>query len=197
MTLTLPQDVAPLRYPIDAKKNNGACARELKTSQFAARKGNKSASSIMTHAAKNFGINQRNSLQSKASRKLLHRMGKKKRRIQGLPKHAPCKSLSFTPSSKTFFIGDPEVSPPVNHDTIFPGLPRNCDLHHVSELKIINSLEGALMPGVFTLLPREKVRRIISKKKTFRAFQTLESKGSCNKRNGERITVLNPRRQNT
>ena len=172
------------------EKNNRSCARESKTSQFAARKGNKSASSIMTHAAKNFGINQRNSLQSKASQKLLCRMGKKKRRIQGLPKHAPYKSLSFTPLSKTFFIGGPELPTPANHDIVFPRLPNKADLYHVSKLKIIDSLEGALMPGVFTLLPREKVRRIVSQKKTFRAFQTLESKGSCNKKNGERITIF-------
>ena len=46
------------------------------------------------------------------------------------------------------------------------------------------------MHGVFTLLPRAKVRRIINQTKTFRAFQALESKGSCNKRNGERITIF-------
>ena len=68
-------------------------------------------------------------------------------------------------------------------------LPKGSNLHSVHELFIVDTFEGARIPGMFTLLPCKNVDSILNKH-TFTSLAKLEHKGRSNEQNGERITLF-------
>ena len=145
--------------------------------------GNKTPSCRRSHAAKNFALHQKKQYKHTVSKQQLHRGNKRNARIAELPTYFPSFDRKIECDKQTFFCGGLDLSCKFREGST---------VHPVSILHLIDTINGARMEDVFTLVPRNKVMGICNKK-TFRAFDTLESQASTNLRSGERITMFEGR----
>ena len=148
---------------------------------FASHKGNVTNSCRRSNAGRNIAQYYCNHYKDYASKKERQRFNKRDNRIVNLSMILPDFDKAVACDKHTYFIAN-DVKDGI--------IPDGSTKINVSDLKVVDSFDGAELPGVFTLLPRSSVSRIMNKY-TFNALACMESCGSDNSRDGvERRTLF-------